>query len=353
MTKSTLLRLLLCIHIFALAACSSKLQLPLYENSATSPASKTPGNRKQSSDYLSIQYLGVGGHLFSYKGTQIMTAPSFSNPHFMFAGPFFPMSADKEAIDTYMPEASKVEMILVGHAHYDHLLDVPYVMQKHTPNAHVYGSNTTAHTLAPAVSADRIHALNEKMGDINQPGEWVYSSSGKVRIMPIKADHAPHIMGLKFMTGGYDEDLEDLPWHGFGWKEGQTLAFIIDFLDTDDSIAHRIFYQDAASQEPLGLVPDLGDNKSIDIAILCPAAFHQVNSYPESVVKNTQAQHFILGHWEDFFANDLSGQQRFVRLTDQDDFIERLEAAKPENSTWVLPALFSTQYFSANGELVE
>ncbi|MFC3679980.1 MBL fold metallo-hydrolase [Bacterioplanoides pacificum] len=345
MSHSSLLRFLLLLASVLLAACSSKLHLPTYQQPTAS--------QTISEDQLSIQYLGVGGHILSYNGSKIMTAPSFSNPHFLLAGPFFPMSADKEAIDTYMPAAKDVSMILVGHAHYDHLLDVPYVMQQHTPDAHVYGSETMAHTLAGSIDKQRIHALNDKMGDVNQPGEWIYGPDGKVRIMALKSAHAPHIMGIKFMGGHYDEDQQDLPWHAFGWKEGQTLAYIIDFLNADQSVAHRIFYQDAASQEPAGLVPPLADGKAIDIAILCPASFSQIDDYPESVIRNTQAKHFILGHWEDFFANDLEGEQRFVRLTDQDEFIQRLEAAKPANSTWVLPQLFSTQYFSANGALIQ
>lgn len=329
--------------MMTLAACSSKLQIPAYEDTSQPEA--------QVNDSLSIQYLGVGGHIFSYNGTRIMTAPSFSNPHFMFAGPFFPMSVNEEKVDQFIPDVADVEMILVGHAHYDHLLDVPYVMDRHARNAHVYGSDTMANTLAPVMKKERIHALNDKMGDINGEGEWVYSHSGNVRIMALKASHAPHVMGIKFMGGKHNQPLSDLPWHGFGWKEGQTLAFIIDFLDDDKTVAHRIFYQDAASSEPRGLVPQMADGKDIDIAILCPAAFTQVDDYPESIVKNTQAQHFILGHWEDFFANNLAGEQRFIRLTNQHDFIERLESSMPQDSTWTLPTLFSTQHFVKNGIL--
>ena len=341
MTFRSIMKMATAAAMMTLAACSSKLQLPAYEDTAQS--------KSLADDSLSIQYLGVGGHILSYKGTRIMTAPSFSNPHFMFAGPFFPMSVDEEKVDEFIPDVSDVEMILVGHAHYDHLLDVPYVMDRHARKAHVYGSNTMANTLAPVMKKERIHALNDKMGDIDREGEWIYSQSGKVRVMPIKASHAPHIMGIKFMGGNHDKPLSNLPWHAFGWKEGQTLAFIIDFLDDDKTVAHRIFYQDAASSEPDGLVPVMADGKAIDIAILCPAAFTQVDHYPESIVTNTEAQHFILGHWEDFFANNLAGEQRFVRLTNQHEFIERLEGSMPSDSTWTLPALFSTQHFAKNG----
>jgi len=329
----------------SVAGCSSQLVLPAYED--VIPKEALP------EDTLSIQYLGVGGHILSYKGTQIMTAPSLTNPHFLFSGPFFPLSADEDEIDQYLPDVTNVEMLLVGHAHYDHMLDVPYVMQKHAKKAHIYGSNTVAHMMKSAIDSDRIHGLNDVMADAGQPGQWMYGASGKVRIMAVKSDHAPHLMGIKFITGEIDEDLESLPWHGFGWKEGQTLAFVIDFLDDDKSVAHRVFYQDAASQQPLGLVPKMSDNKEFDIAILCPASFDQVDDYPESIVKNTQAKEYILGHWEDFFGNDLGGEQRFLRLTDQEEFVKRLEAVLPEDSEWVLPSLFSTMNFGPNGKLIK
>jgi hypothetical protein len=107
------------------------------------------------------------------------------------------------------------------------------------------------------------------------------------------------------MTGTYEENLESLPWHAFDWKEGQTLAYLINFLGAQEKILHRVYYQDATNQEPLGLIPELitKDQKRVDIAIITPASFSQVNDYPESIIKNTQTRHFILGHWEDFFGN--------------------------------------------------
>lgn len=340
--KHSHLLMLISAILILLSGCSSKLHIPTYADApATAPAAMQHP--------LSIQYLGVGGHLIKYDDVTLLTAPSFTNPHFMRVGPFMPISTDKERVDQYLPDVSDAEMILVGHAHYDHLMDVPYIMNQYATKADVYGSRTMANTLMPAVPAERIHVMNDLMGNISKPGEWVYSHSGRIRIMALESFHAPHFMGMKFMQGTYDEPQESLPWHAFGWKEGQTLAFLIDFLDQNKEPAYRIFYQDSASQEPLGLVPELDDQKDIDIAILCPASFSQVDNYPESIVKNTQAKHFILGHWEDFFANDLSGEQRFVRNTNQDEFIERLNTVLPAGSDWTLPALFSIQYFAPEG----
>src|SRR5690606_31048490 len=135
----------------------------------------------------------------------------------------------------------------------------------------------------------------------------------------------------------------------FKWKEGQTLAYVIDFLDNNQRPVYRLFYQDAANEEPNGIVPKLNDGKDFDIAIICAPSFSQVENYPESIVQSTLAKHYILGHWEDFFGNDLNGKQKFVRNTNQEAFIKRLNATLPEGSHWTLPQLFQTYSFNSQG----
>lgn len=336
------------VALLAIASvgCSTHLgQLkPSTTQFETAPESKEP--------LLSIQYIGVGGHIFRFRDRAIMTGASITNPHFMLLGPFMPISTDEELVDQYLPDVSDVESILIGHAHYDHLMDSPYIMQNKAKKSHIYGSNTTAHTMAAAIDKSRIHGLNDKMATADKPGEWIYNDNKSIRFMPIKGDHAPHFMGIKVMGGTYEEDLEELPWHAFGWKEGQTLAYLIDFLGTQGEILHRVYYQDAASEETKALIPTLApaDQKRVDIAILCPAAFTQVDNYPESIIANTQARNFILGHWEDFFSNQGAKEQRFVRATDSEEFIQRLDDSRAKDSEWLLPALYSTHYYAPHGK---
>lgn len=340
----------LALFITTLAACSSSIKdLQVYHqpNSDIIQASFPE-------EGLSIQYLGVGGHLFRFGDTALMTAPSITNPHFLAVGPFIPVSPNTEQIDRLLPDVSDVDTILVGHAHYDHLMDVPYIMQNKAKKAHVYGSRTMSSSIAPSIDISRRHALNESMAILNEPGTWHYNKTRNIRFMAIKSSHAPHFMGINLMTGTYEEDLSSLPWHAFAWKEGQTLAYLIDFLSQEEEILHRVFYQDSASQEPLGLIPQLAetDQKRVDIAIITPASFIQVDNYPESVMGSTQAKHFILGHWEDFFDNQDQKEQRFIRSVSPTDFFTRLEAALPNGSQWTMPQLFHTQYFSPNGNLI-
>ena len=176
----------------SITACSSSVKnLSVYqEPTVESIQTLFPDNG------LSIQYLGVGGHLFRFGDHAIMTAPSITNPHFLLLGPFVPISADPEMIDALLPDVSNVESILVGHAHYDHLMDVPYVMLNKAKNSHVYGSKTMSHSIAPSIEASRRHAMNDTMAVLDKPGKWHYNETGNIRFMSIKSTHAPHFMGI-------------------------------------------------------------------------------------------------------------------------------------------------------------
>lgn len=332
-----------------LCACSSSTQnMKVYQGDNAYLAQQMP------SDGLSIQYLGVGGHLFRFRDSAIMTAPSITNPSFWLLGPFMPISTDTDLVDQYLPDVSDVESILVGHAHYDHLMDVPYVMQNKAPLSHAYGSATMVHSIAPSIKKERLHAMNDSMAILDKPGQWQYNSNRSIRFMAIKSTHAPHFMGINIMTGSYQQDLESLPWHAFGWKEGQTLSYLIDFLGNQEEILHRVYYQDAASQEPLGLLPEFiaKDQKRVDIAIITPASFNQVDNYPESIMLDSNARHYILGHWEDFFANQEQEQQHFVRAIDSDEFFLRFKKNLKPDSSWAMPMLYSTQYFAPHGKMI-
>lgn len=346
--KPLFLQTTLILFTLLLSGCATSVKIPEHSLQAKdSPFQPSTSNEPK----LSIQYLGVGGHRIQYGDAVVLTGPSFTNPSFFLTGPFMPLKSDHEKIDKFMPESSDAQIMLVGHAHYDHLLDVPHVMQKHAPNAHLYGSQTTVNSILSEVPAERMTAVNDQMGTPEQPGKWFYSKDNNVRIMALKSSHAPHFMGIKLMKGKHKEPLEKLPWHAFGWKEGQTMAYLIDFLDDNQQPVQRLFYQDSASAEQEGVVPALNDNKGIDVAIICPASFSQVDNYPESIVKNTQATHYILGHWEDFFGNPLDGKQKFVRNTNAKKFIQQLEQALPDGSQWTRPQLFSTYQFNFEGLL--
>ncbi|WP_160109451.1 hypothetical protein [Pseudomonas izuensis] len=308
-----------------------------------------------------IEFLGVGGWLLHWNNEGLLLAPSFSNPATLgIRGfPALRVQADPSRIDPHMPAATDVKMLLVGHAHYDHLLDVAHVVRSKAPNATVYGSETVHHLLqadkpvVPSVVPGRAQISNSK--DPGWRGTWFYSSgqslkdgedpmslpggppSGKIRAMPVESMHAPHIFGINLLPGAYDHDLEQVPTSVFDWKLGhKTLAWVIDLLGDDGKPVYRIHYQDSAADPPWGFPPVIADGKGYDVEILCAASWDEVSYYPTGLLRVTRPRRVVIGHWENFFGNDLDKPARTIPLQDYRGLVKRLEGYD-----YVVPEPFS------------
>ena len=326
-----------------LSGCTTSIKkLPVYTGETSALHLNGQGKK-----VINVQYLGIGGYLFRYGKSALITAPMFTNPSLFKLASLTQLKTDEGLVDRLLPSVEDVEIILVGHTHYDHLMDVPYIMKKHAKKSVVYGSETMGHIMAAAVDKSRIVTVGKCAAKGKTPGQWIYNQNRTIRFMAIESEHAPHFAGIKFLPEGhYNKDLKRLPRTVFGWVEGQTYAYLIDFLDEQGSIAFRVHYQDAASTPPLGFAPELPANeqKRVDLAILCVASFKQVNNYPEGIVRAIRPKNIMLGHWEDFFRKQ-GKPVKALRATNVGSFIKRLEAVLPEDSKWFLPLPFAQMRF--------
>jgi L-ascorbate metabolism protein UlaG (beta-lactamase superfamily) len=285
---------------------------------------------------IEVVFLGVAGWLLRMGETAILTAPLFSNPSLLRAG-LAPIHADPERIERHLPDVSDVTAILVGHGHYDHLMDVPYVAQARAPRAVIYGTATMAHQLAPfGLARERVRVLrSDELGDVEETGSWI-PVAPSARIMALRSDHAPHFAGVTLYSGVRTRDMEREPSSAREWLDGETVAFLIDLLNRDGSVALRVYFQDAIAAPPLGLVPPLPDGLGVDVALVVPATYAEVSWHPEALLNNASPRRVLLGHWENFFQPP-EREAEPVPFTDLRDFIRRLERALPDGSSWHLP----------------
>jgi hypothetical protein len=173
-----------------------------------------------------ISYLGVGGWLLIWKKEGLLFAPSFSNPGF----PPLLVLPNATRIDAHMPLAPAVRILLIGHAHYDHLLDVPHITQWQARQATAYGNATVGRTLAGInprlrfVNVEpkmvRVHCRTSECYLADPEAQWTYN--GHFRFMAIQSKHAPHIAGWDLINGSYYDDLHSLPIYVRNWKEGKN-----------------------------------------------------------------------------------------------------------------------------------
>jgi hypothetical protein len=228
--------------------------------------------------------------------------------------------------------------MLVGHAHYDHLMDVPLVARRLPRDAVIYGSETAAHILAAAPELGiAVETVNDRAATPGSPGRWIRPGKGRFRFMAVESGHAPHFAGMRFFDGSYRKDLKRLPRFARRWVLGQPFSFVIDILDpAGGEPVFRIFYQDAATSPPQGFPPPLGDGKGYDLAVLCVASAGKVEDHPGAILRHLDPKAVLLIHWEDFFRPQ-SEPVRPVPGTDGDAFTGRLEGALPPGVPWHRP----------------
>jgi len=297
---------------------------------------------------LDLVYLGTGGWIMTYRNARILTAPLFSNPSLFRAG-LGPIASDTVEVDRQMArwDVSDARAILVGHAHYDHLMDVPRVALRHAPRARILGSRTVANTLGTwSGVASRVDRIDDGAGDQRTVGRWHYYGE-TIRVMALRSKHAPHYDGYTLYQGDRAEPMTEAPRWASEWLDGETYAYLIDFLRAPDDVAFRIYYQDAVAPPPAGFAPDaLIAERPVDVAIFVPATFDQVDWHPEALIENLRPRRVILGHWEDFFI-PVDRPTHSLTLTDLDHFEGRME--RVFDGPWWRPDLWTEFRFPADG----
>lgn len=291
---------------------------------------------------VTLTYLGVGGWLVETGRSSLLMAPLFSNPPLLRAG-LGAFAADPEAIEAGLahldvPSLQRVSAILVGHGHYDHLMDVPYLAVHHAPRARILGNTTVAYTLA-AFAADgldptRVEDVSGAAASVEGGGRWIQVAPD-LRVLPLVSDHAPHFQGVTLYAGARTRPMRHPPRAADEWLEGETLAFLVDVLDQGGAVRLRLYYQDAVARAPYGLIPDT--LAPVDVAIVVPATYAEVDWQPEAVVENSRARHVLLGHWEDFF-QPATSEPEPVPFTLLEDFVARLRRSLDgDDGRWSLP----------------
>lgn len=127
-----------------------------------------PRGRSDGGTALRIRWLGTAGHIIETKRTTVLVDPFLSRPGLLRVAAR-PLVPDEAAIRAHLPE--RVDAVLLGHSHYDHLLDAPTIAR--WTGAQIVGSRTTASfARAAGVPSEQItevpaHGLRLEIGDLS------------------------------------------------------------------------------------------------------------------------------------------------------------------------------------------
>jgi L-ascorbate metabolism protein UlaG (beta-lactamase superfamily) len=198
---------------------------------------------------LALTYFGVAGWEIEGAGKIVLADPYFSRPRDANA----PLVPDAAAIAAHAPP--RADVVLVGHSHYDHLLDASAVALR--TGAQLLGSvSTTRVGKASGVPDD--HLITVKGGEDFEMGGY------SIRAIP--SLHSA--IGDKHIFGGEIAPAPQLPMSQAGYQEGGTFAYLVRLG------GRQVLVLDTANfieRELAGVHPD--------IAIIAPGLRGEIHDY--------------------------------------------------------------------------
>jgi L-ascorbate metabolism protein UlaG (beta-lactamase superfamily) len=137
-----------------------------------------------------IRWLGTAGFVVRTLKTTILIDPFVSRQSLLGVA-LLPLEPDDVAIDRHIPD--KVDAVLCGHSHYDHVLDAPRIAKK--TGALLIGSESTcAWGRREGVADEKLvvvprNGATATVGDVTV--RFVPSLHGKVKIGPLRIPQLP------------------------------------------------------------------------------------------------------------------------------------------------------------------
>jgi L-ascorbate metabolism protein UlaG (beta-lactamase superfamily) len=289
---------------------------------------------------VNLTYLGCGNMIFEQDGDAIVTDPFFSNQKFMKLMGKVQTKPDlfgvwKNNVQTHASKGN-VRAALVSHTHYDHVMDLPTLLQTHYFNnmQTVYGNSYLPQMMVNFQKEGvQFKVLNN---------EWVQLNP-RIRFLAIESGHAPQTKRKLYGNGDFDAEYfkENLVWPADKiktkkWTTGKTYSFLVDFIQGDTI---RFFIQTSASQYPAGRPPKEELNKKkVDVAVLCYASTMNVSDYPTAIVKDLDPSKLVIVHWEDFFREPTSDDNyKLVRKTNPKKARKRFDELGKKKDFFVMP----------------
>jgi L-ascorbate metabolism protein UlaG (beta-lactamase superfamily) len=186
---------------------------------------------------------------------------------------------DLAAIARHIPRA---DAIVVGHTHFDHVLDVPEIARR--SGATVFGSRSAAALcLRAGVPPDRVEVVQREASEAP-----VEREVGPFRLRFIPSAHSRLLLGRVPFPGDI-ADCADIPMRVGAYKCGAVFGVEI-------RVAGRVIYH-MGSAELVDANVRVGN---VDLLLLCVAGWAASRDLPERVGRRLAPGAVLLSHWDNF-----------------------------------------------------
>lgn len=269
-------------------------------------------------DTLQVRWLGTAGFEVRTARTSLLIDPYLSR---LDLGSLLrrPARPDPARIDPYLKPA---EAVLIGHSHFDHLLDAPYIARK--LGCPLYGAGDTLR-VARAEGTEEGLLREIKGGDRLEIGDLV--------VEVVESRHSG--LFTQWLVGGDMPDPVRLPLWFLAYKCGPVFGFRIRWRD-------RVIYHSGSAE----LVPEpLEGGPPVDVALFCINGWKADRGVFRRLGQLLKPRVVVPMHHDDFFRPFEAGL-RVGPLVHQAEALERIRADVPGASVVGLD-FFSTLHLHA------
>jgi L-ascorbate metabolism protein UlaG (beta-lactamase superfamily) len=225
--------------------------------------------------WITIRWLGTAGYEIVCDGVTLLIDPYLSRVSlrsFLFSV----ISPDEAAIARAIPKA---DGIVVGHSHFDHLMDVPAIARQ--TGARVWGSASTANVLR-ASGVDESQIVECEGGDQFEVGPF--------RIQLVPSEHSRFGLRKTVPFAGEIPCTCDIPMRGRDYKCGATFGISIQVDDV------TLYHCGSAN-----LVDDAISDSDVDVLFLCIAARFATDRFIPRVLGKLEPRMVLPTHYDNFF----------------------------------------------------
>jgi L-ascorbate metabolism protein UlaG (beta-lactamase superfamily) len=259
---------------------------------------------------LSIRWFGTAAYRLEYGGKVLWIDPWFSRQGLLalFIGAIEPKRGE---IDKYLDRA---DTIAIGHSHYDHAADLPYIAPK--TGAVVYGSDSTANILLA-------HGTDERQIRVVTGGDTV--EEGPFKITFVSSVHGS-FRGRIPSDFDIGPDIEP-PLKAKEYGRGEVFGLLVEVE------GYRIFHKGSAA-----IAEESERDVRADLLLLGISLRADTKRFVYRMVEMIDPQILMPMHY-DYFFRPLHKGLRLVPRTHFRQVVDEARDAKPEIRIVTLPLL--------------
>ncbi len=229
---------------------------------------------------VSVRWLGTAGFEIRHGDHVVLIDPYLTRAS-LTTCLVSTLSPDIAAITRHVTRA---DAIVVGHTHFDHVLDVPTIAR--LTNGVVFGSRSAANLCrADGVTPGRVRDVEELLGSGTYTEEV-----GPFELRFFPSAHSKLILGRYVPSAGDIADCDHVPLRVPGYKCGAVFAVEI-------RVAGRTIFHLGSAELVEGSIP----TRSTDLLLFTVAGWQQTPNVCERALSRLSPRAVLLSHWDDFF----------------------------------------------------